>query len=103
VKEAKEKLHPDSAVPLSQVEHHSIPNLHVLEFHVAFVPHSKAWNIKDMMPKTRLGKRHGRANILKNGDLETCEPDAHALPAITISEALEARSPSPSPGVCDVG
>ena len=30
-------------------------------------------------------------------------PDAHALPAITTSEALEAHSPSPSPGVCDMG
>jgi hypothetical protein len=99
VKEAKEKLHPDSAVPLSQVEHHSIPNLHVLEFHVAFVPHSKAWNIKDMMPKTRLGKRHGRANILKNGDLETCEPDAHALPAITTSEALVSLAEPQSRGL----
>ena len=23
----------------------------------AVIPHSKAWNIKDMMPKARLGKR----------------------------------------------
>ena len=32
------------------------PELHVLEFPVAVIPHSKAWNIKDMMPKARLGK-----------------------------------------------
>src|SRR5437870_15546 len=31
--------------------------LHVLEFPVAVIPHSKAWNIKDMMPKARLGPR----------------------------------------------
>ena len=56
MKEAKEKLHPDPTFPLSQVEHHSIPlELHVLEYPVAFVPHSKAWNIKDMTPKARLG------------------------------------------------
>jgi hypothetical protein len=29
-------------------------------------------------------------------------PDAHALLAITTSEALEGRSPSPRPRVCDV-
>ena len=57
MKEAKERLNPDPAVPLSQVEHHPIPRASVLEFPVAFVPHSKAWNIKDMMPKARLGKR----------------------------------------------
>jgi hypothetical protein len=30
-------------------------------------------------------------------------PDAHALPAITSSETLEARSPSPGPRVYDMG
>ena len=49
VKEAKERLHPDPAVPLSQVEHHSIPRASCPRIPCCSYTTLES-DIKDMMP-----------------------------------------------------